>query len=91
MFGYGGYLTKISREQNHTARPATQTKYRSLLNLKLSDPSTVKTVMIESQRLTSDCGQQFVTITADQQIYKVIVDNKIYGLPQMYSIIYIHA
>ena len=43
--------------------------------------------MIESQRLNSDCGQQFEIITADQQIYKVIVDN-IWATPDVFSNIY---
>ena len=61
----GGYLTKIAREQNHTVRQATQAQYRPLLDLKPSDPSRVKTAMIESQRLTSNCGQQFVIIITE--------------------------
>ena len=62
---------------------------RPLLHLKPSDPSTVKTAMVEAQLLSSNCGQQFVVITADQQIYKVIVDN-IYGLLQRCSTIITH-
>ena len=31
--------------------------------------------MDEAQLLISNCGQQVVVITADQQIYKVILDN----------------
>ena len=56
-------------------RSATDTRYRPLQDLKSSDPSTVKTAMVEAQLLSSDCGQQFVVVTADQQIYKVILDN----------------
>ena len=43
--------------------------------------------MIESQRLTSDCGQPFVIIAADQQIYKDIVDN-IWATPDVFNNIY---
>ena len=39
-YEYGGCLTKISRKQNHTVRPATQAKYHPLLDLKPSGPST---------------------------------------------------
>ena len=69
--GYGGNLTKVARDQCHTVRPATDTRYRPLLDIKPSDPSTVD----EAQLLISNCGQQVVVITADQQIYKVILDN----------------
>jgi hypothetical protein len=55
--------------------------------MKPSDPSTVKTAMVEAQLLSSNCGQQFVVITADQQIYKVIIDN-IWATPEVFSNIY---
>jgi hypothetical protein len=87
---YGGYLTKVARDQNHTVRPATDTRYRPLLNMKPSDPSTVKTAMVEAQLLSSNCGQQFVVITADQQIYKVIIDN-IWATPEVFSNINKHS
>ena len=86
---YGGYLKKISCEQKHTVRSDTQAKYCTLLDLKPAGPSTVKTVMIESQRLNSDCGQKFEIITADQQIYKVIVDN-IWATPEVFNNIYLN-
>ena len=72
---YGGYLTKVARDQIHTVRSTTDTRYRPLQDLKSSDPSTVKTSMVEAQLLSSNCGQQFVVVTADQQIYNVILDN----------------
>ena len=84
---YGGHITKVAREQNHTVHPATVTRYRPLLDLKPSDPSTIKTALFEAQSLTSNCGQQFVVITADQQLYKVILDN-IWSSPESFSNIY---
>lgn len=81
---YGGYITKVAREQDHVVRPATVTRYRPLIDLKPSDPSTIKTALIEAQSLTSDCGQRFVVITADQQLYKVIMDN-IWSSPEIFS------
>ena len=38
------------------------------------DPSTVKTTMLDAKRLVNETGQQHVDITADQQIYRVLVD-----------------
>ena len=84
---YGGNITKVAREQNHTVRPATETRYRPLIDLKPSDPSTIKTAMNEAQLLTMNCGQQFVVITADQQLYKVILDN-IWATPDIFSNFY---
>lgn len=84
---YGGHITKVAREQNHTVRPATTTRYRPLIDLRPSDPSTIKTALVEAQALTSDCGQNFVIITADQQLYKVILDN-IWSSPELFGNIY---
>ena len=77
------YLTKVARDQHHTVRPATDTRYRPLLDLKPSDPSTVKTAMVEAQLLSSNCGQQFVVITADQRYTRSFLIT--YGLLQMCS------
>ena len=41
--------------------------------------------MVEAHTLSKNCGQAFVVITADQQIYTVIV-----GLHQISSATYIH-
>ncbi len=84
---YGGHITKVSREQNHTVKPATDTRYRPLIDLAPSDPSTVKTVMLQAQALTAASGQQFVVITADQQLYKVVLDN-IWATPELFSNFY---
>ena len=39
-----------------------------------SDPDTMMTATMEATRLTNDTGQSFTIITADQQLYRVIVD-----------------
>lgn len=84
---YGGHITRVAREQDHVIRPATTTRYRPLIDLNPSDPSTIKTALLEAQSLTTDCGQQFVVITADQQLYKVILDN-IWATPEIFSNIF---
>ena len=83
--GYGVYLT-ITRGQYHTVGPATDTRYRPLLNIKSSDPQTVKTAMVKAQLLCSNCGQQFVDATSDQQMYKVWLIT--YGLLMVFSNVY---
>ena len=54
------------------ARQVINTRYRPLIHLTHSDPSTIKTVILEAHVLTALCGQPFV---ADQQLYRVIVAN----------------
>ena len=53
------------------ARQVTNTRYRLLIHLTSSDPSTIKTVTLEAQVLTASCGQPFVVEAADQQLYRV--------------------
>ena len=48
---YGGYLTKVARDQCHTVRPANDTRYRPLLDLKPTDSSIVKIVVITADKL----------------------------------------
>ena len=64
---YGGHIAKVAREQNQIARPANVTRHRRLMDLTPADPSNIKTALIEGQTITSDCGQNFVVFTADQQ------------------------
>ena len=46
-----------------------------IFNMNPSDHTTIKTAMIEGKRLSNASGQSFTLITADQAIYKLIVDN----------------
>lgn len=39
-----------------------------------SDPTTMMPTMVEAQKLTHQTGQMFTVFTADQQLYRVIVD-----------------
>ena len=68
-------MSRVKNLDVQFLRSATDTRYRPLQDIKSSDPSTVKIAMVEAQLLSSDCGQQFVVVTADQQINKVILDN----------------
>ena len=62
---YGVYLTMVTRCQYHTVGPATDTRYISLLDIKPSDPTTVKTTIVKAKLLSSNCGQQFAVATSD--------------------------
>ena len=71
---YGGFNTKLAREQGHTVRPATKAVYTPLIDMPPADPNTMLTAMVEAQRLTNETGQSYTIFTADQQLYKVVVD-----------------
>ena len=70
---YGGFNTKLAREQSHRLKPATTVMYTPFIDMVPSDPDTIMTAMYEAQRLTVKCGQTFTIFTADQQLYRVMV------------------
>ena len=71
---YAGFNTKHFRESGTSLKPKNKTMYTPLIDMKPSDPSTVMTAMIEARRLTNQAGQPHTIITADQQIYRVLID-----------------
>lgn len=70
---FGGYNTKLSRDQGQTLQPGTKASYQPLIDMKPADPSSMMTMMVEAQRLTQDCEQSFTVSTNDQQLYKIAV------------------
>ena len=42
-----------------------------------ADPSTMLTAIIEATRLTEQAGQSITIFTADQQLYKIMIDNMV--------------
>ena len=50
--------------------------YTPLIDLTISDPNTMIAVMVEAKRLRNKIGQANKILTADQQLYKVLVDIK---------------
>ena len=68
---YAGFNTKHVRESGVSLKPKNKTMYTSLIDMKPSDPSTIMTAMIEARRLTNLAN---TIITADQQIYRVMID-----------------
>ena len=71
---FSGFNTRLHRESGNTAKAKNKTLYRPLIDKNPSDPSTVLTTMMDSKRLVNEAGQEEVVITADQQIYRVMVD-----------------
>ena len=71
---FGGFNTKLAREQGQSAQPATRAIYTPLIDMNPADPDTMMTAMVEAQKLTQQCGQQVIVFTNDQQLYKVAVN-----------------
>ena len=45
-----------------------------LLYMKPADPDTVNTAIVNGLRIVQEANQEYLVMTADQQIYKFIVD-----------------
>ena len=71
---YHGFNTRHAREAGESIKPGTKLLYMPLIDRTPSDPSTMLTAMIEAQRLNTEAGQKTTIFTADQQLYKVMVD-----------------
>ena len=71
---YNGFNTEMARAQGHTIKPSTKAIYTPLIDMKPSDPDTIMTAMVESQRMTQATNQLVTLFTTDQQLYRVAVD-----------------
>ena len=71
---FGGFNTKLSREQGQTAQPTTRAVYTPLIDMTPADPDTLMTAMVQAQKLTKECRQEITIFTNDQQLYKVAVN-----------------
>ena len=69
---FGGFNTKMAREQGHAIQPASKVMYTPLLDMTPSDPDTMMTAMVQAQKLTNETGQVYTVFTADQQLYRVM-------------------
>ncbi len=58
-----------------TIKPESIIIYQLLININPSYHVIIKTAMMKAMRLFTSSGNSFVVITADQAIYKLIVDN----------------
>ncbi len=59
---FGGFNTKLAREQGQSAQPATRAIYTPLIDMTPADPDTMMTAMVEGQKLTKQCGQEFTAM-----------------------------
>ena len=82
---FGGFNTKLAREQGQSAQPATRAIYTPLIDMTPADPDTMMTAMVEAQKLTKHCGQKFTVFTDDQQLNKFTV-NVMWVYPEKFSL-----
>ena len=71
---YHGFNTMHSRESGEGIKRGIKLLYTPLIDRIPSNPTTMLTAMIESQQLTNESGQQITIFTADQQLYRVMVN-----------------
>lgn len=81
---FGGYNTKVARDQGHSFRPATVTRYQPLLDIKPADSSSLLTVLRKCLDLIQNSNQDYVIITNDLQLYKDVAKLKFYS-PHSFS------
>ena len=71
---YNGFNTRFCREAGMMPASKSAVRYMPLLYMKPADPDTVNTAIVNGLRIVQEANQEYLVITADQQIYKVIVD-----------------
>ena len=70
---YSGFNTKRARENGQQPGHKTGIVYTPFLDMVPAEPDTMKTAMVEAQRLTILTGQKWTVFTNDQQLYQVAV------------------
>ena len=71
---FSGYNTREARKQGQSVGNATKAIYTPLIDMVPSEPDTMMTAIVESQRLTNSTGQIYTIFTNDQQLYRVAVN-----------------
>ena len=66
---YNGFNTKHARESGQQPGRKTGIVYTPFLDMIPAEPDTMKTAMVEAQRLTLLTGQEWTIFTNDQQLY----------------------
>ena len=71
---FHGFNTRATTESGQSTKPKTKLIYTPLIDQTPSDPSNIMTAMIEVEKLTNEACQAYTVSTADQQLYRVILD-----------------
>ena len=74
ILDFNGYNTREAQMARQSTKPKTNVFYRPLIGKTPSDPSTVLTVMTDTERICNAAWQDFAILTSDQQLYRVMVD-----------------
>ena len=70
---YNGFNTHNCRETLMAPSPKSAARYHPLINSKPAHHDTVNTALQQAIQITQDSNQNYVVMTADLQIYKIIV------------------
>ena len=81
---YNGFNTEMARSQGHSVKPSTKAVYTPLIDMKPSNPDTIRTAMVEAQRMTQITNQSVTLFTVDQQLYKVTL-NVLWAYPEQFQ------
>ena len=72
---FHGFNTRVTRESGQSTKLKKKKKtYTPLIDQNPSNAPTMMTAMIEAEKLTNEAGQAYTVFTADQQLYRVILD-----------------
>ena len=81
---YNGCNTELCRDQGQSLQHKTQVTYMPLIDITPSHPDTIMTAMSEAQKHTKNRGQDYVLVTCDMLLYKVVLGVK-WAHPEHFS------
>ena len=79
---YNGFNTQVCRESGMQTVCKSAVRYMPLLNMKPADPDSVNTAFVKRLSLIEGGNQDCLVMTADMQIYKIIV-NIMFAIPDL--------
>ena len=71
---FNGYNPRLCHEQGRSPEPRTKAVYLPLIDMPPAHPDTIMTAMSKAQKLTQEIGQTFTLFTADQQLYRIVLE-----------------
>ena len=71
---FHGFNTRMCREAGMSPSPKSAVRYLPLINMTPAKQETVNTAVSQGFNITRDAHQNILVISADQQLYKHIVD-----------------
>ena len=71
---FGGFNTNEAKIAGQAPKPKSKITIRQLINQTPSESSTKLTSMVDAEKVTNAAGQKITVLTADQQLYSVVLD-----------------